>query len=219
MAIDKSRTSPTMKALIIGLAATFVLGVGFAGISSLSSCSVAAPLLPGGSTSVTSPGASTETTAQIALKWTPEIQAREASLTAQPKNYDLLVAQADAYFGWAYDVQQTKPSESTTANPLWGAARSYFARAVAIKATDAATVGDYAITLFYSGDTTAAIAEGEKARKLDPKLAQNLFNLGNYYATAGDKAKAIEAYNAYLAADPTGNLAQTAKDNIAALSK
>jgi tetratricopeptide (TPR) repeat protein len=219
MAIDKSRTSPTMKALIIGLAATFVLGVGFAGISSLSSCSVAAPLLPGGASSVTSPAASTETSQSISLKWTPQIQAREASLTAEPKNYDLLVAQADAYFGWAYDMQQLTPSESTTSNPLWGSARTFFARAVAIKATDAGTVGDYAITLFYTGDTAGAITEGEKARALDPKLAQNLFNLGNYYATAGDKAKAIDAYNAYLAADPTGNLVQTAKDNIAALSK
>jgi tetratricopeptide (TPR) repeat protein len=218
MAIDKSRTSPTMKALIIGLAATFVLGVGFAGISSLSSCSVAAPLLPGGASTITQP-ASTETTQSIALKWKPQIQAREASITVQPKNYDLLVAQADAYFGWAYDVQQLAPSQSTTSNPQWDTARSYFARAIAIKATDAPTVGDYAITLFYSGDTTGAITEGEKARALDPKLAQNLFNLGNYYATAGDKAKAIDAYNAYLAADPTGNLVQTAKDNIAALSK
>lgn len=216
MAINKSRTSPLMKTGIILLAATFALGVGFAGVSGISSCTSAAPLLPGGTT--TTPAAA-ESTQTIALKWTPQINAREASLTAEPKNYDLLVAQAESYFGWAYDVQQAQPSEPTTSNPLWGSARSFFERAVAVKATDATVIGDYAITLFYTGDTTGAIAAGEQARKLDPSVVQNLFNLGNYYATAGNNAKAVEMYQAYLAAAPNGELAQAAKDNIASLSQ
>ncbi len=218
MAIDKSRTSPLMKTGIIMLAATFVLGIGFAGIAGISSCSVAAPLLPGGSTTTTSTP-TTETTQTIALKWTPAINAREASLTVNPASYDLLVAQGDSYFGYAYEIQQLTPNASPLDNPLWAKASTYFARAVAVKATDAPVFGDYAITLFYSGETTAAITAGEKARTLDPTLAQNLFNLGNYYGAAGDKAKAIAAYQAYLTAAPTGELAQNAKDNIAALSK
>jgi tetratricopeptide (TPR) repeat protein len=217
MAIDKSRTSPLMKTLIIALAATFVLGVGFAGIAGMSSCSVAAPLLPGGTSAGTT--AATETTQAIEAKYAPQIKAIEASLTANPKSYDLLIAQAESYFGWAYDVQLTKASEPTTANPLWATARGYFERAVAVKATDATIIGDYAITLFYSGETSAAIAAGEKARLLDPKIVQNLFNLGNYYDAAGDAAKAKEAYQAYLTAAPTGPLAQQAKDNIARLSQ
>jgi tetratricopeptide (TPR) repeat protein len=216
MAIDKSHTSPLMKGMIIALALTFVLGIGFTGVASLGSCSTAEPLLPGGPTA---PVASTETTQSIALKWTPVINAREASITANPKDYELLAAQARAYFSWAYEVQQTTPSASTTSNPLWASASTYFKRAVDIQATDAAVIGDYAITLFYSGDTAGAIAAGEQAKKLDPKVVQNLFNLGNYYATAGDNAKAIENYQAYLTAEPSGELAQTAKDNIAALSQ
>jgi tetratricopeptide (TPR) repeat protein len=216
MAIDKSRTSPLMKTGIILLAATFVLGIGFAGLSSISSCSVAAPLLPGSGTSATTPAA-TESTQTIALKWTPQINALEASLTVNPKDYNLLVQQADSYFGWAAEVQQTTPSTSPTSNPLWASSRTYFERAVAIKSTDAAVMGDYAVTLFYTGNTAAAITAGEKARALDPTVVQNLFNLGNYYATAGQNTKAIEAYQAYLKAAPTGALAQNAKDNIAAL--
>lgn len=216
MAIDKSRTSPLMKTGIILLALTFVLGIGFAGLAGMGSCSASAPLLPGGAT--TTPSASTESTQSIALKWTPAINAREASITANPKSYDLLVAQAQSYFSWASEVQQTMPSTSPTANPLWASSSTYFKRAIDIKATDAAVIGDYAITLFYSGDTTGAIAAGEQAKALDPKVLQNLFNLGNYYATAGQNAKAIENYQAYLTAAPTGELAQNAKDNIAALS-
>lgn len=214
MAIDKSRTSPLMKTGIVLLAATFVLGIGFAGLSGISSCSVAAPLLPGSGT--TTPAA-TESTQTIALKWTPQINAVEASLTANPKDYNLLVQQGNAYFGWAAEVQQTIPSASPTSNPLWSSARTYFARAVAIKATEAPVLGDYAVTLFYSGDTSAAISAGEQARKLDPTVVQNLFNLGNFYATAGDNAKAIEAYQAYLTAAPTGELAAQAKANITQL--
>jgi tetratricopeptide (TPR) repeat protein len=216
MAIDKSRTSPLMKTMIISLAAVFVLGIGFAGVASIGSCSPA-PLLPGGATDTST--ASTESTQTIALKYTPSINAREASLTVEPKNYDLLVAQAETYFGWAYDTQQVTPSEPTTANPLWASASTYFKRALDIKATDATIIGDYAITLFYSGDVGGAITQGEKAKALDPKVVQNLYNLGNYYATAGDNAKAIASYQAYLTAAPSGELVQSAKDNIAALSK
>jgi len=216
MAIDKSRTSPLMKTGSSCLALTFVLGIGFAGISGISSCTAAAPLLPGGATP---PVASTETSQSIALKWTPVINAREASITADPKNYNLLTAQAQSYFSWANEVQQTTPSASTTSNPLWASAATYYKRAIEIQATEAPVIGDYAITLFYSGDTTGAIAAGEQAKKLDPSVVQNLFNLGNYYATAGDNAKAIENYQAYLTAAPSGELAQAAKDNIAALSQ
>jgi tetratricopeptide (TPR) repeat protein len=204
-----------MKAGIIALAVLFVLGIGFTGLAALPSCS-AASLLPGGATSTTP--ASTESTQTIALKYAATVQALDASLTVNPKDYTLLVQQGDTYFSWAYDVQQTLPATaSPLANPLWITARGYYERAVALKATDATTLGDYAITLFYSGETTAAITVGEKARTLDPTLAQNLYNLGNYYATAGQNANAITAFKAYIAADATGTLVKQAQSNITAL--
>jgi predicted TPR repeat methyltransferase len=78
-------------------------------------------------------------------------------------------------------------------------------------------LGDYGISLFFSGDTSAAIATGEQARALDPKLSVNLFMLGQYYATAGENAKAVSAFQSYLAVAPTGDLAATAKTNITQL--
>jgi tetratricopeptide (TPR) repeat protein len=216
MAIDKSHTSPLMKVGIVLLAATFVLGIGFAGLSGLSSCSASAPLLPG------SPAAeatsTVESTQSVAAKYEPQIAAIDASLTVNPKSYPLLVSQAENYFGWAYDSQNTSKDASAAA-PLWAKARTFFERAIAVESTEAAIIGDYAITLYYSGDVTAAIATAEKSRKLDPTLAQNLFNLGNFYAAAGDKAKAIASYQAYIASAPSGDLVQKAKDNIATLQK
>ncbi|HEY5505894.1 MAG TPA: hypothetical protein VIK83_00215 [Coriobacteriia bacterium] len=217
MAIDKSHTSPLMKAGIILLAATFLLGIGFAGLSGMQGCSASAPLLPGSGTTTTNTPASAESTAAIALRYEAQVKAQEASLTADPKNYSLLVAQGNLYLDWANAVQNTQSSQSPTSNPLWGSAKTYYARAVAIKATDAPVMGDYGISLFFAGETSAAISAGEKARALDPKLAVNLFMLGQYYATAGENAKAVAAFQSYLAVAPTGDLATAAKTNITQL--
>jgi tetratricopeptide (TPR) repeat protein len=217
MAINKSHTSPLMKTMIIALAAIFALGIGFAGISSAQGCVASAPLLPGGSTTTSSTATTTETTASLAAQYTPQVQAIEASLTADPKNYNLLVEQGNLYLDWANALQSAQPSESPTSNPLWGSALTYYQRAVAIKKTDAPVMGDYGISLFFSGETSAAIAAGETARSLDPTLATNLFMLGEYYATAGQNAKAIEAFQAYVKAAPTGNMVTQAKSNITAL--
>ena len=217
MAIDKSNTSPLMKGLIIFLAVTFVLGIGFS--SFVGSCSPATPTTSGSNSSSTG---ATQTVESVNLQFTPVIKAVEASITADPKNYDLLVSQADNYYQWGAKVRevvQSSGATSTEDTPIWKAAVTYYARALAVKSGDTTVMGDYAVALFYSGDSAAAIAEGEKVRTIDPKFAPNLFNLGIFYHSTGDKVKAKAAYEAYLAAAPTGDMAQAAKDNIAALAQ
>jgi hypothetical protein len=212
MAIDKSRTSPFMKAVIIFVALTFVVGIGFTSMAVTCSGSPTLPATPAGSTSTTA------TIDALSLQYTPVIKATEASITADPKNYDLLVAQAQNYYEWGQQVQQAlKGTDSGQDTPIWKASSTYYARALSVKPGDVAIMGDYAVSLFYSGDTPAAIAEGEKVRTADPKFAPNLFNLGVFYGSS-DSAKAIAAFEAYLAIEPTGDMAQAAKDNIAALS-
>ena len=217
MAIDKSHASPFVKAVIIFISITFVLSMGFA--AGLSSCTSQTPT---GSTGTTNAGSTTTTqsVAAIGLQFTPIIQAAEASLTADPKNYDLLLAQATNYYDWG---QQVQTALGDTANgqdaPIWKSAASLYGRALAVKSGDPQVMGDYAVALHYSGDTTAAIVAGEKLRALDPKFAPNLFNLGVFYATNGDKVKAKAAFEAYLAVEPTGQMAQSAKDSIASLGQ
>lgn len=215
MAIDKSNTPVWMKVVIVFIAATFVISIGFSG---LSSCSTGTTT--GGSTTNPASTSTTQTIAAIGLQYTPIIQAAETSLTAEPKNYDLLLAQATNYYDWAQQVQTALGTSNTgQAEPIWKAAASLYARALAVKNGDKTVMGDYAVALHYSGDTAAAIVEGEKVRALDPKFAPNLFNLGVFYATSGDKVKAKAAFEAYLAVDPTGTLAQSAKDSIASLGQ
>lgn len=218
MAINKSHTSPLMKTLIIILAASFVLSIGFAGIGSIPGCS-AGPLLPQPGADIGTGAASTETTAALAARYTQQINSLEASITADPKNYDLLVAQGENYLGWALQYASLTNSLPDTSSTVWASAKSFFERAIKVKATDGSVIGDYAMALFYSGETSAAIAAGEKSRVLDPKGAQNLYNLGNYYSSAGNTAKALEAYEACLAANsvaasPSADLAKAAQTQI-----
>ena len=219
MAINKSNTSPLMKTLIILLAASFVIGIG--GLSVLSTCSPNAPLLPNGSTTA----GSTDTTAQVQainLRSAPEIQAREASITADPKNYDLLVAQANAYSDWASQVLAvTQPQQTAADVTLWTSAVPYYERALKVKPGDPNVETDYSIALFYSGAGQKAIDEAIAIRKANPTFAPVLFNLGIYYAStgsAGDIPKAEEAFQAYLKLAPTGNQAANAKDALAKLA-
>jgi tetratricopeptide (TPR) repeat protein len=216
MAIDKSRTPVWMKVVIVFIAFTFVVGIGFS--SFLGSCSSQTPT---GTTSTTAGSTSTTQSIQaIGLQFTPVIQAAEASLTADPKNYDLLIAQATNYYDWGQQLQQALGQSNAGQDaPIWKSAASLYARALAVKPGDKQVMGDYAVALHYSGDTPAAIVAGEKLRTLDPKFAPNLFNLGIFYATSGDNVKAKAAFEAYLAVEPTGQDAQAAKDNIASLGK
>lgn len=223
MAMDKSRTSPFVKTMIIILAVTFVAGIGFTGIAGLSSCSTNAPLLPGGS-SVTGNG-STDTTAQIAAinaRFTPAIQAREASITADPKNYDLLVAQGNDYSDWGQQVASVAQQITPEASQLWGGAASYYGRALEVKPGDPNVSTDYAISLFYSNEATKAIEVGEQTRKDNPTFAPVVFNLGVFYrglylsnnTDAASKAKAIAAFNEYLKLEPSGANAANAKSML-----
>lgn len=220
MAFDKSRTSPLMKGLIIALAATFVVGIGFAGLSGLSSCSTSAPLLPGGSTSATdtSSVATTASIEAINLKWSPQITAREASITAEPKSYDLLLAQAQSYFDWAAEIQQATKGQSTADQALWKSATTYYQRALTVKAGEPNATTDYSIALLYSGETTQAITVAEQVRAANPTFSPVLFNLGIFYAQSGDKVKAKEALEAYLKLDPNGPNAANAQQALTQLN-
>ena len=213
MAIDKSHTSPFMKAVIIFVALTFVVGIGFTSMATTCSSNPTLPATPAASTSTTA------TVDALSLQYTPVIQAAEASITADPKNYELLVTQAQNYYEWGQQVQQALQGAGSGQDiPIWKAAATYYARALAVKPGDPTVMGDYAVSLFYSGDTPGAIVEGEKVRTADPKFAPNLFNLGVFYSSSDQVDKAKAAFEAYLAVEPTGDMAQTAKDNIAALS-
>jgi tetratricopeptide (TPR) repeat protein len=67
-----------------------------------------------------------------------------------------------------------------------------------------------------AGKFDDAIVEYEAAYKLAP-LPKLLFNIGQCQRLKGDKQKAIEAYQAYLAASPDDEMADEARDHMASL--
>jgi tetratricopeptide (TPR) repeat protein len=213
MAIDKSRTSPMMKLGISVLIVAVALGViGIPMVSALSECSSQTP-----NNQQASQTASV-TVEAIAAQHTPVVQATEASLTVQPKDYTLLVQQGNNYFEWASAVMQALSGKGTSeALPIWIAASSYYDRALKVKAGDANVMTDYSVTLYHSNQLAAAIKLGEQVVAKDPKFAPVRFNLGLYYESAQDKVKAKAAFQAYLQLAPNGPNVDTAKAHLKTL--
>jgi hypothetical protein len=211
MAIDKSRTSPFVKGVIIFVAFTFAATIVAGGLSALTN---------GGGTTATTPVASTSTTATIdaiGLTHTPVIKATEASLTADPKNYSLLIQQAQNYYDWAVAVQQVTKGQGGQDTPIWQAAVPYYRRAVAVKKADPSVLTDYAVSMFYSRDATAAITLGKQVESSTPTFTPIVFNLGIFYLDIGDKVNAKAQLTQYLKLDPNGSSAAAAKDLLSKL--
>ncbi len=156
---------------------------------------------------------------QINSQYQPQVDALAAVVASQPTSYTALVNLGNAYMDWSSALLQSSQNATAPAMQFLGA-RNAYQQALKIKKDDPQVLGDYAVVLYYSGETTSAIAAGQEAVKIDPKLATAWFNLGNFYlyqAQNGNKAvkqKAIGAYNEYLKLEPTGDRATAAKQNI-----
>jgi len=158
------------------------------------------------------PAASTTTTSTAgASAADTQYQGQVASITTQlqgdPQNYDLLVTLGNTYFDWAAAKQQESQAATSSAGadmPLWVAAKDAYSRAVAIKGTDSPVVVDYAIVVYYTGDTTKAIELAEGVVKSDPDFSPASFNLGIFYQGIGDTEKALVSFERYLKIDPEG---------------
>lgn len=208
MAIDKTRTSAGMKAVIIIVVVAFVL---------LSVAGVVSSLTTGGTTpSGTTQNANAEALAAISSQVKPSIDTAVQQLKAKPKDYALLKSLGDQYFDWALKVQQAVPNGGVDTN-IWFRAADYYKRALAVKPGDPAIGTDMAIATFYSGDTAGAIAAVEPVMKKSPKFAQAFYNAGIFYRAAGDNAKALAALERSVQLDPKAPSAQQAQQQITEL--
>lgn len=200
MAINKSNTSPAMKAMIIVLIIAFVVGF-IPLIGGFFSNPGAGTQQTNGSTTATS------TVAGIDAKYQPQVAALNSILASEPTSYTALVSLGNSYFDWAIEKQQlsTTSTEAVGADaPLWIAAKDAYGRALAVKDDESAVKVDYSITVFYSGDTKGAIALATEVTKADPTFAPAYFNLGVFQGAAGNNAEGIAAFTKYLELDPEG---------------
>lgn len=215
MAIDKSRTSPFVKGVIIFVAITFVLGIaGTAFVPLLEA--IFNPTATSGTSASGSANAS-DTVSAIAAKYAATTKSNDTALKSDPKNYNLLVSQGQTYHDWANEIVQSTKQQGVADRPLWLLAVDFYRKALDVKAGDPNVTTDMAIAQFYSGDTDGAIATGLALEKADAKFAAVRFNMGVFYTALGDNASAIAQYEQYLKLDPSGDLVTEAKTRIADL--
>lgn len=196
MAIDKSRTPVWMKVVLIGIALTFVLGF----------CTMA-----GNPLNLFAPQQTATQTADPASAINQKHQGGVSQLTtllqSNPESYTVLVDLGNSYFDWAAELQSAASTNTALQGadlPMWNAAKDAYSRALKVRGNEAPVRVDYAITLFYSGDTNAAVKIVTAVSKEQPTFAQAWFNLGVFDAALGTTETAISAFERYLQLDPNG---------------
>lgn len=209
MALNKAQTSLLTKIVLIVIAMAFVV-------------SFIPVMLPNGGTQqqpAQNPQAQTDA---IAAQFAPTVQAMTRALESDPTSYTALVTLGNTYLDWAAALQSQAGAQGTQGAdiPLWTSAREAYVKARAIKQGDREVDGNYAITLFSTGQTDQAIEVAEATVKQHPDFAPVWFNLGIFYEASGNNAKSVEAYKRYLELDPNGQQGDVAraKDAVARLS-
>jgi tetratricopeptide (TPR) repeat protein len=199
MALNKKQTSMTAKVIIVFVAIAFTMVPIMAVVGSLGS----------GQSTQTTQGAGGTT--QIAAKYKATIDANNQRLATDPKEYEILVSQANTYSDWAGEVQQAAQGSGED-RPIFFQAVDFYKKALAVKAGDPAVATDMAIAQFYSGNTADAIKTAEAVMSRNTTFAPAFFNAGIFYDTAGDSARAIAAFDASVRIDPQGQSAAKAKE-------
>jgi len=188
VAIDKSRTSPWMKAVLIIIIVAFVASLVAFVPASLTGNNTTTP------TTGTGQGSAVD---QAAQRYAPAAQALESQLASDPESYTAMVNLGNLYVDWGGELQQASQTSSAAALaavPIWRAAKNLYGDALAIKQGEAPVEGNYALMLYYTGETDEAIKWGLLAVKSDPKLVPAWLNLGNFYSAKGDAANAKKAW-------------------------
>lgn len=219
VALNKSKTSPAVKAGIIILIVAFVSAFMYSGIAGIVN------LFQNANTTQTSQVA-TNTVDAINSRYQPGVTALKAVAASQPTSFSVQVNLANAYFDWAKELSTPAQSGSqlttaamVAATEQWAAARSAYENAIKLKPNDPPTMVDYSVATFYSGDTTTAVVTAVKVTKIAPTFGAAWLNLGIFYERLGNTANAVAAYQQYLKVSPTGDSAAFAKQQLSQLLK
>ena len=137
-----------------------------------------------------------------------EVQARiiklEGIVKSDPKNHDAWVGLGNDYF----DSHQ--PQKAVDA----------YARALALKPDDPDILTDQGVMYRQLNQFDKALANFQKASKLDPSHLQSLFNMGIVYAADLNKPnEAAKAWNKVLVLAPNSPQASQAKQLLAQLNQ
>jgi len=214
VAINKSNSPVWVKVTLIVLIVAFVM----------SFIVIAANPFGSPQAAQTQTGAQNTAVAAADAQYQPQVAALTAQLQSDPTSYTVLVSLGNSYFDWALAKQQAGQADAAAVGadqPLWVAAKDAYSRAIAVKGDESPVRVDYAIAAYYSGDTATAVEVAEAVAKDDATFAPAFFNLGIFYQTLGENAKAIAALERYLVLDPSGKSGspEVAKERLAQLKQ
>lgn len=195
MAINKKQTPPIVKVGIIGIAAVMVLAFTLPLIS---------PTLFSGGTATNTAATEQSQYDTVAAQYTGSIDAFQAQLESDPTSFTVLVNLGNTYSNWGQELFKTQNGVQPASQPVWTASATYYGQALAVQPGDPAVTTDYAISLFYSGQTNNAIAAVESVMAENPDFAPAFFNAGIFYSNAGRPAEAASAMGTFLVLDPQG---------------
>jgi cytochrome c-type biogenesis protein CcmH/NrfG len=201
-------------ALVGGLAVGFIAGYFvFGGDSKEATGAVvaaapAAPVMLAPSLGGGIPGAAPAAMPSGPVLPSAEVQARiariEAALLADPKNFAAWFSLGNEYF----DTHQHQKAVDA------------YAKGLAIKPDDPNVLTDQGVMYRDLGQFDKALANFQKANKLDPSHVQSLFNIGVVYANDLHKPEeAAKAWNKVLALAPTSQQAAQARQMLSQLKK
>jgi tetratricopeptide (TPR) repeat protein len=154
----------------------------------------------------------TDPLSAINQQYQPTVTALTNQLRSEPESYTVLVSLGNTYFDWAVSVQQgaqQSPQLAGADQPLWISAKDAYRRAVEIRDDEPPVLVDYAITLFYTGETNRAIEYAERAIEVDDEFAPAWFNRGIFVAELGQREAAIESFERAVELDPQGQQVNT----------
>ena len=137
-----------------------------------------------------------------------EVQARisraEAAVLADPKNHDAWISLGNDYF----DIHQAQKSVDA------------YGKALAIQPNDPNVLTDQGVMYRELRKFDQAVANFQKASKLDPTHVQSLFNLGVVYSSDLNKPdEAAKVWNRVITLAPNSEQAGQARQMLSALVK
>ncbi|MCS6808760.1 MAG: tetratricopeptide repeat protein [Bacteroidota bacterium] len=167
--------------------------------TSLGEKSTQAPILSSNSVDQSAAPSSESTTHTASAELEQRIQALQDSLAQDPRNADVLLRLANAWYdaGAFFQAEQHYARYLNEFNPRNVAARV-----------------DYAYTILRQGRSDEAIAQTKKALEYDPQRIEAMYNLGVMYYGKKDWKASIEWFERCIATAPATEIAQSARSIV-----
>jgi tetratricopeptide (TPR) repeat protein len=207
VAINKKQSSLWVKIVLVFVAVAFVVSL------------IPALFLgnTGGTQNASGASETAATLEQIANDHLPAVNSYTAVLASEPTSYTALVGLGNTYFDWGFQIQQAIGASTGNDLPMWLSAATLYSQALTVQPGDPNVATDFAISLFYSGQTDRAIEVIEQVKVESPEFGPAYFNAGIFYRFAGDTAQAIANLERYLELEPQGTSASAATSILAEL--